>query len=326
MNASESRRALVPPVVAGATVSFLFVLLMVGGFHAPRPHALPLAVAAPPRQVQELRAHLAARAPGAFALHGYPTAAAARVAVRSGDVVGGAVVGPGGVTVLTAAAQGAAAGEAVRGAFAGLGAAAHLPVRTVEVVPLPAGDSGGLAGFMTVLGTTIASAAFAALLLFGGGRPGARGVVAALASFAVLAGVTGAAAGAVFGAFAGHVWAVAGVAALLALAVASTIVALGNLLGRAGFALGVLLVVLLGISSSGTAVGYRFEPAFHRAISPWFPSGAAVEAIRDVAYYGGAHSAARLAVLAAWAGASLALLALAALARAPRERAAVVSA
>ena len=312
-------RALAAPVAAGTVVSFLFVLLMAGGFHSPAPHGLPVALSASPAAAAKIGSALAHGAPGAFTLHRYASEAAVEAAVAHGDAVGGFALGGGGATIVTAGAQGVATGQAIQEAFGKVAGSTGAVARKVDVAPLPARDSFGLSGFMVVVGLTMASAVFAAAAFAAARSLELRSLLAGTIAFALLAG--GAAALSVdttVGAI-GHFWAVAGLGALLALAVGATVLGLGRLLGAAGLGLGALLVALTSISTSGSVVGYRFEPAFHRALSQWLPAGSAVEAMRDVLYFGGAHAGGGLAVLAAWAVAGLALLALGDLVRARRH-------
>jgi hypothetical protein len=312
-------QAIAAPVFAGSLVAFLFVLLMTSGFHRPAPHLLPLALSAPPAIAAKIGSALDAHSPGAFALRSYPSAAAVERAVADGDAVGGLSIGGNGATIVTAGAQGVATGQVVEGALGALAGAAGMPSRSVDLRPLPASDSFGLSGFMVVIGLTIASAIFAAVAFATGRRLDVRALLGGTAAFALLAGVAAALAVDTTVGAVGHFWAVAGIGALLALAVAGTVLALGRLLGTAGLGLGGLLVVLTSISTSGSVVGYRFEPAFHRALSQWLPAGSAVEALRDTLYFGSAHAGGRLAVLATWAAASLVVLALAGTVRAHRR-------
>ena len=299
------------PVAAATLVSFLFVFLMAGGFHRPTPHGLPLAIAAPPAAAAGIGSGLAAHAPGGFAVRRYAGLAAVERAVRHGDAVGGFALGGGGATIVTAGAQGVATGQVVEGALGAVARADRVPVRTVDVVPLPPGDSLGLSGFMVVIGLTLSGAIFASVTFATCRAFSREWLVAAAVTFSLLAGLGAALSVDVIVGAVGHFWEVAGVGALLALAVGGTVLAIGRLVGPAGLGLGALVAVLTSISTSGSVVGWRFEPAFHRALSQWLPAGSAVEALRGVLYFGGAHVAGRLAVLGVWAAAALVVLAIA---------------
>src|SRR5919206_461005 len=76
---------------------------------------------------------------------------------------------------------------------------------------------------------------------------------------------------------------------------------LAHLAGARGIAAAVMTLVLLGLSSSGGAVGYQFEPGFYGAVSQLLPPGAAVTAVRNVRYFDWADTLEPLVVLGAWA-------------------------
>ncbi|MGW1807576.1 hypothetical protein [Streptomyces sp. NPDC002078] len=66
----------------------------------------------------------------------------------------------------------------------------------------------------------------------------------------------------VLGAFPGRLWQVAGVAALLSFATVATIAALHRLLGLLAFPLSTLLLLQLGIATSGgPTLAWRLRPA-----------------------------------------------------------------
>ncbi len=313
---AERIRPLAIPVIAAGVVAFVFVLLMASGFHRPTPHSLPLALSAPPAAVADITTALDSRASGAFAVRRYPSAAAVRNAVAHGDAVGGLAIGPHRATIVTAGAQGVAAGQVIGGAVGALADHAGIPSHTVDVRPLPASDSFGLSGFMVVIGLTIAGAIFAAAAYATGRNLGARALLGAAAAFALVAGLAAAVAVDTIVGAVGHFWAIAGIGMLLALAVGATMLVLGRLFGPAGLGAGALLVVLTSIATSGSVVGYRFEPGFHHTLSQWLPAGSAVEALRDAIYFGGAHLGPRIAVLAAWTVAAVVILAIASAVRA----------
>ena len=130
----------------------------------------------------------------------------------------------------------------------------------------------------------------------------------AVAAYAVLAGLLAAfnvdvLVGALSGDFAG----IALVCGLLALAVSAAAHGLGHLGGPAGIVLAILTLLLVGMSTTGGAVTYEFEPGFYGAVSQLLPPGAALTAVRNVQYFDWAATLAPLAVLGAWAAGGLAL-------------------
>jgi hypothetical protein len=105
----------------------------------------------------------------------------------------------------------------------------------------------------------------------------------------------------IVGALDGDFLGIALVSGLTALAVSAAAHGLGRLGGRPGIVVAVLFLLPVGVSASGGAVGYEFEPAFHAALSQILPPGAAVTAVRNVEYFDWAATAAPLLTLAAWA-------------------------
>ena len=83
-----SPRRLFAIAVAAAVVTFLLTLSFGFADHAPAPHGVRIAVAAPAGFVQELTAGLAHAAPGCFAVVAEPSASAAIGSVRSQSAAG----------------------------------------------------------------------------------------------------------------------------------------------------------------------------------------------------------------------------------------------
>src|SRR5258708_32505371 len=102
-----SPRRLFATAVAAALVSFVLTLSFGFADHAPSPHGVRIAVAAPAGFVQELTTGLAHAAPGGFTVVPAPSVRAAIGNVRSQSAAGGLVTGlTGPVTIVTAGAGG----------------------------------------------------------------------------------------------------------------------------------------------------------------------------------------------------------------------------
>jgi hypothetical protein len=293
-----SPRTIAVPLVVALLVAFAFVGLYTSALHRPQPNGVPVAYAGPPAVQARLQSGLDAALPGGFELRRYTSEGAARAAVLHQDADGAFLARE--PRLLVAGAAGPAGAEALQAAFGGAARAQGRQLAVSDVRPAPAGDPRGLAVFFTTVGTTVASLVFAALLLFLGGGLPARVRLGATALFAALAGVVvGLTADPLVGAL-GSFWATAGMTALLALAVAATAGGLGRLAGRPGLGLAVLVVLLLGASSSGGPVGYRFLPDFYTAISQGLPVGAALTGLRRAVLFDGASTLGPILVLLAW--------------------------
>jgi hypothetical protein len=288
-------------VVLGLSLVLAFTAIFVSGFHDPRPDGVEVGVVGSPA--------LARAVPDGFDVRVYRSERAAREGLLDADVHGVLVGGRRTERVLVAGAYGPAPTQAIAAA---LRRAAGRPVPVRDLEPPPRGDSRGLSTLFTVLGTVVPSLIFGALLTIAGRGLPPLSRWAALLLFSALAGaIVAFSVDTLVGALTGHFWGVAGVTSLLALAVASFVVGLGRLVGPPGVAAAALLLVLLGQSSAGGAITYEFQPGFHHTLSQLFPNGAALTALRNTVYFGGAHTTSALLVLCAWTavGVGLALLA-----------------
>jgi hypothetical protein len=194
------------------------------------------------------------------------------------------------------------------------GGASPAAVRVVDVVPADPDDPRGAALAASLLPLVLAGVAAGALVWLAGG-PGV-GRVAALVVAAAAAGLVGAGvAQGWLGVLGGDWWVNAGVLGLIVLAVGAAVAGLAALFGRAGVALGVLLMVLVGNPLSGISSAPELLPEPAGALGQLLPPGAGGSLLRSTAFFDGAAATGPLAVLAAWAVLGLAAGWLAALAR-----------
>lgn len=289
-------------VAGGLVLLFAFTVLYVAAFHAPRAKGLDVGVVGSAPVAATVQSRLDSADRGAFDVRAFATERDARQALLDTDVHGVIVPGAGRDRILVAQALGVAQTDTVVAALRRVAAASGAPAAVQDVRPLPAGDRRGLAPLFTVIGTLVPSLVFGVLLSVFGGALRARTRWSAVVAYAVVAGPLVAfdvdvVVGALDGSFAG----VAVVSGLLALSVAAAGHGLAHLLGAAGIGAAVLTIVLLGLSSSGGAVGYQFEPGFYGAVSQLLPPGAAVTAVRNVGYFDWAATLEPLVVLGAWA-------------------------
>jgi hypothetical protein len=306
-----SPRRLFAIAVAAAAACFILTLSYGYADHAPAPHGVRIAVAAPPGVAAAVAAGLTQAAPGGFTVLPAASAAAVSSSVLSQSAAGGLVAaGAGPVTIVTAAAAGPAQQQAVTAALTAAAAALHRPARTLDVAPLPAGDRAGLAVFVFELGLLIPSVLASIGLYLLGRRLRVWWRVTAAAAFALLA-----AAGSVlvldviFGALTGAPAALAGVGFLGALTFVAFVTACQAVTGLPDTGLAALVLVFTGNAVSDGTIPFAFLPAGFRQVAPWLPNGAIVSAARDVTYLPASDLAHPLLVLAIWLTASLAVLA-----------------
>jgi len=310
-HARVSPRPLFVIAVAVAVVSFILTLSYGFADHAPAPHGVRIAVAAPAGLTHELTAGLAHAAPGGFTVLAEPSAGAVTSSVLSQSAAGGLVASADGpVTIVTAAAAGASQQQAVNAALTAAATALHRQARPLDVAPLPPGDRVGSSAFVFELGLLIPSVIGSIGLFLVGRRFRLWWRVTAAVVFALLAACGSVLAlDTVLGALTGASAALLGIAFLGSLAYVAFITACQAVTGLPGTGLGALAFIFVGNAVSGGTVPFAFLPGGFRQVAPWLPNGAIVSAARDVVYLPASNLGHPLLVLGIWLAASLAVLA-----------------
>lgn len=306
-----SPRPLFATAIAAAVVSFVLILSFGFADHAPSPHGVRIAVAAPAGAVQRLAAGLAHAAPGAFTVVAAPSAVAAIDSVRSQSAAGGLVTGAtGAATIVTAGAAGLSQQQAITAALTAAATTLHRQARPLDVAPLPASDRAGLSAFVFELGLLIPSVIASIGLFLLGRRFRLWWRVTAGILFALLAACGGLLVlDVIFGALTGASAALIGVGFLGSLTFVAFATACQAATGLPGTGLAALTFVLVGNAVSGGTVPFAFLPGGFRQVAPWLPNGAIVSAARDVVYFPQSHPGHPLLVLGIWLAGSLAVLA-----------------
>jgi hypothetical protein len=324
-----SPRRLFAIAVAAAVVSFVLTLSFGFADHAPSPHGVRIAVAAPADFVHELSTGLAHAAPGGFTVVAAPSAVDAIGSVRSQSAAGGLVTGvTGPVTIVTAGAAGLSQQQAVTAALTAASTALHRQARPLDVAPLPASDRAGLSVFVFELALLVPSVIGSIGLFLLGRRFRLWWRVTAAGLFALLAACGSVLAlGAIFGALTGASAALIGLGFLGSLTFVAFVTACQAGTGLPGTGLAALAFVFIGNAVSGGTVPFAFLPDGFRQVAPWLPNGAIVSAARDVVYLPESSLGHPLLVLGIWLAGSLAVVAcvdllhLAERRRAPERRA-----
>ncbi|MGX5185459.1 hypothetical protein ACWKT5_22215 [Streptomyces avermitilis] len=291
-------RAWLQPAIVGLVVVSAFVACYVGLQRNPEPHGVPLAVTGQ-QLATEVRQTLGDRVD----VHRTADAASARRAVLHRDAV--AALGPnggGGLRLDVAGANGPSTTNAVTGLAATYANQAGQHLETADIVPLAEFDSHGLCGFYVAFGVTLAGFVLAQNTLGLGHVLALRHRFRLIWGFSAVCGTIAAAiAGPVLGAIPAPFLPLAGTLALLAAAAAFATKLLGTWLGPVGVPVATLLLLTVGNSTSGATIGVTLLPGLARIVSGLLPPGAAVRAIADLSYFGGAHVAGPLITLALWA-------------------------
>ncbi|HMG62101.1 MAG TPA: universal stress protein [Streptosporangiaceae bacterium] len=296
-------------IAASAAFAAVFVALVLSAFHAPAPHDLPVGIVAPAAVTGRVEHALGAAVQGGFELRPYPSQASATAAIGRREVDGALIAAGGHLRLLVAQAGGSGPAQALTQVASALAARSGQSLTVTDVVPPLPRDSDALSPFFVLLGVLVPSlaAGSASAMAFRRARPAwcvAAPAAAAVVIGAISAGIADGVAGL------GHYPAIAGVVALFSLAVSAPTAALGRIWPPLTAA-AILVFLVLGIPVSGGPANLApFGPGFLRPLDPALPLGAAAGAVRNAVYFGGHGTAAGLWVLAAWAAAGVAGLAL----------------
>ncbi|MEU6423717.1 hypothetical protein [Streptomyces spiralis] len=303
-----SIRIWLQPILIALIVVSAFIGCYVGLQRDPQPHRVPIAVTAPH--------HLPAKMRQAFGdrIEVYPAidAESAREAVEHGDAVAAiSAEGRGRLRLEIAGADGSSTTGAVKNLVSVYASGAGMHVTTKDVVPLSRFDAHGLAGFYVAFGVTLAGCVLASNALGLANLLSLRHrfwlLGGAWASIGTLAAII---AGPLLGAVPAPVTVLALTLTRLASAAAFTTKLLGAYLGPVGLPVATLVLLTVGDATSGAVIGADLLPSAARAVSALLPPGAAVRAIRNLSYFGGAHATGPVVTLAPWAAIAAVLVAL----------------
>ncbi|TDD73193.1 hypothetical protein E1262_01030 [Jiangella aurantiaca] len=274
------------------------------------PRDVPVAVVGSAAAADRLERQLAETQPDALELRRAADADAARRLIEDREVYGAIVLGRSGPSqVLTASGGSPVVAQLLAGIAGGFAEPAASAPAVEDVVPLPGDDPRGSAFTAAALPMVLGGMVVGILMSFlvtGVWRRVAGALVAAVAA----GGVVTLVAQAWLGALQGSAWANAGAVALIVAAISLTITGLVTLVGPAGIGLGAVVMFLIGNSISGVSSAPELLPTGWGALGQALPAGAGGTLLRSTSYFDGAAAGGPALVLAAWAGAGLALVAL----------------
>ncbi len=307
----SSKKLTLSMVGAVLLLQVAFIASYVGGLHGPSAHHVPVAVVAPPAQVNALTARLGSASEQVH-LFSVPDLAAARKAIVDRDAYGAYAPGSQGGHLLVASARGAAAAQVLHSVFTPVADAGGGSLQVTDTAPLPSSDPEGLTVFYLVVGWIVGAYLVSAIIgLYRGMTPdGPKDAAVRLATLAGYALVSGAIGMTIvqsgYGYISGSRLALFGIGTLLVFAVASATTALEAAGGIVGTGVAILLFVVLGNPSAGGPWPIRLIAWPWSAIGPWLPNGAATTAAKQAAYFDVHAVMVPLLVLAGYAAAGVA--------------------
>jgi ABC-2 family transporter protein len=283
------------------------------------PRDLPVGVAGPTAQVQQIEQKLEAQ-DGAFDVHRYANEAQAHDAIADRDIYGAISATPTGATILTATAASPTVAQMItNAAHQSQAANPNAKVEVKDVAPARRVGALSAAILPLILAGTLTSL-ISGLFASSGLRRAGIVVLGALMVGPVGALIVQNWLDVVDGNFAAN----AAALSLTVLAVAATVAGLEALLGHAGTLIGALTMILIGNPFAAVASGPEMLPRPVGDLGQLLPPGAGGNLLRSTGYFDGAAGAGHAAVLATWAAAGIAaMVAAGALARRRTATAAV---
>ncbi|MFG3339470.1 hypothetical protein [Glycomyces sp. NPDC048151] len=269
------------------------------------PNEVPIAVIGPDAAADQVQAQLDEAEPDGFDVTAVADAAEAETLIKEREVYAAIAITPESVDLYTASAASPTVTRLVTGiaeqVAAQMGQAAGQPVavNVEDLVALPADDPNGAGLAASAFPMAVGGIVIAALISFtvrGSGRQAAAAVLAPLAVGAGVAAILMY----VLEAIDGDYLAIAGALALTMAATAWGILGLAKLLGRPGFILGAVIVMLVGNPLSGMAAAPELLPAPWGEFGQFLSPGAGGTLVRSTAYFDGNGGEAALLVLAGW--------------------------
>lgn len=281
------------------------------------PKDLPIAIAGPAQAVAAAEDAVDQQAPGVIAFQEVDDRAAAVDAIETREAYGAIVLGQE-PEVLTSSASSLAVAQLLGNVGAQLeegvnaqaqaaaeaaGAPAappHIDVAVTDIVPLAETDPRGTgltaALFPLVLGGMLGGIAISLAVIGAMRRVLAVVVYSAVGGLALAAIMQG-----WFGSLQGDYWLNSAGIALALAAIAAPITGFVALMGRAGIAVGPIVMLLFANPISSAAIPKEFLPVPWGEVGQWFPPGAAATLMRELSYFPAADTTFPWLVLTGWA-------------------------
>jgi hypothetical protein len=271
------------------------------------PNEIPIAVIGPDAAADQVQSQLDEAEPDGFDVTAVADAGEAESLIKEREVYAALAITPESVDLYTASAASPTVARLVTGIAqqiaAQMGQAAGQPgsvqVNAEDVAPLPADDPNGAGLGASAFPMAMGGIVIAALIAFnvrGSGRQATAAILAPPAVGAAVAAILMYVLESVDGDYPAIAWALT----LTMAATAWGILGLAKLLGRPGFVLGAVIVMLVGNPLSGMTSAPELLPAPWGTFGQFLSPGAGGTLVRTTAYFDGNGGEAALWTLAAW--------------------------
>ena len=309
---TRRRRPILAALLICAVMECLFAFNYMSAGHAPKATSMPFGVTGPSPILT------AAEKTFSLKVTQYPDESAVKTAIGQAKIWGALIPAatsgaPSTLIVVPSISDLSPLDIAVQFENAAKSAGQKLTIQQYTPVPLPPKDPFGLVPSLMLVPLLIGGYMSATLVMAATGRAGGRWRAAALAAFAILAGLVVNLVVCFWlqGFASGKFWIVWPICSLIIAVVAFVAAVLQKLIGPLGTLLTIIVVILFGNPSSGGANGALYLPTFWRDIGPFLPPRNAYILLHQTIYFTGNGTTQSLIVLLAYlvvAGALVILL------------------
>jgi hypothetical protein len=267
----------------------------------PRFHAVPIALVGARSRFSGFPEELEKATAQGVLFSTYATATDAKRAVANQDVYAALVLGPTSSRLFVSSGSGSSVAHALEAVSYQLPATKSGKLILEDLRPLPFSDSQGYVSLYLLFATMLLGFVTTFFLRVNCPELSLRGWLACIALLAPCGGIgAGPTAGPITGGVQGSLPELCAVlAAWIAVCALFARTAL-TLLHTWAVVATIVVLVIVGIPSSGGAVGRPLLPEFYRVVGAWLPDGATVQLLRNIAYFPENQHLEPVLVLIAW--------------------------
>lgn len=309
-------RALLMPGIIGAVFVFVFIGIVGAALHNPKPQNLPIAIVGPTQATAQMQALIKQKSKGAVEPRAYSSKQEAIEDLKAHKLFGVITPSPKGVDVTVSSASGEAAKQIVSQLGTALSNASNTTANITDITPDASGPGRSMIMMFLLLATTI-GAIIGQSFIRSHGSASFAVWAASTTITSVLTGLSGAIVAATLGEFKDAFWGVAGVISLASMTMGLVVAAAQAAFGKPGLGIAALLLLPLGIATSGAVVGNYFLPNFYAWLAPILPAQAVIDTLRQVAYVDAVAIGEPLRTLLLWAAGSIVIVGTAAYIKKP---------
>ncbi|MFJ3959187.1 ABC transporter permease [Arthrobacter sp. NPDC090010] len=286
------------PLVMGAGMAFAYL----GGFHAPAPHNVPLAVVGTGPEAKVFAQTLNDKGDGKLQVSTLATEADARQQIIDQKITAAYVPSKDHATLMVSNASSQAGAATAEEVFLPIAYQQHLPVDVQDVRPGNENDPAGQALFFMLVAMSVGSYASVIALAAATAklRVGVRLLTAAGVGL-VMSGISTLVAGPVYHVLSGNEWGIWLMGALYSFGIVTVGLGLHPILGKWTTPALTLLFVMFNFTSSGGVFPSFLSPAFFSGLNTFWNGAAWLTSAKDLTYFPGAQFGFEGLKLALWA-------------------------